>query len=278
MGQLVAAFGLSHAPGLTGNPEATTPEKRAKIYGAWSQLKEEFERVRPDILIGVSNDHFQNFHRVQPPFCVGVAESHTFPRAAYAKSLRLTPHPVPGHPEFAQSLLNAASDDCMDLTYSEELEFQDEFSIPKHFLDPEDKVPIVPIVTNCLNRNQPTPPSFYRLGQTIARAVRMRPSEERIVVMGTGGLAHDPTGPNWCIIDEQFDREFLKLLVEGETESLMKEFTLGRMFKSGKGGTPEILNWFAPLGAVGAGTRATLLCYEPVPEWATGIGLISWDV
>lgn len=133
MGQLVAAFGLSHAPGLTGNPEATTPEKRVKIYGAWSQLKEHFERVRPDVLIGVSNDHFQNFHCVQPPFCVGVAETHTFPREAYAKSLRLTPHPVRGHPEFAQSLLQTASDEYMNLTYAEELEFQDEFSIPKHF-------------------------------------------------------------------------------------------------------------------------------------------------
>jgi hypothetical protein len=278
MAQLVAAYGLSHAPGLTGNPEATTPEKKVKIYGAWSKLKEHFESVKPDILIGISNDHFQNFHRVQPPFCVGVAESHVFPREAYAKSLRLTPHCVSGHPDFAEFLLRFASDECMDLTVSEELEFQDEFSIPKHFLDPADKVPIVPIMTNCLNRNQPKPESFCRLGSMIHRAIRARPSEERIAIMGTGGLAHDPTGPNWCIIDEHFDRQFLKLLAEGETESLMKEFTLDRMFKSGKGGTPEILNWFAPLGAVGAGTRATLLCYEPVPEWATGIGLMSWNI
>lgn len=136
----------------------------------------------------------------------------------------------------------------------------------------------MPIVTNCLNRNQPSPQGFYRLGEIIARTIEMRPSEERIAIMGTGGLAHDPTGPNWCIIDEEFDRQFLKLLVEGETELLMKEFALDRIFKSGKGGTPEILNWFAPLGAVGSGTKATMLCYEPVPEWATGIGLVSWNI
>jgi hypothetical protein len=166
----------------------------------------------------------------------------------------------------------------MDLTFSEDLEFQDEFSVPKHFLDPEDKVPIVPIVTNCLNRNQPTPQSFYRLGALIARAIRIRPPKERIAIMGTGGLAHDPTGPNWCIIDEEFDRRFLQLLVDGETETLLNDFTLEMIVAPGKGGTPEILNWFAPLGAVGSGTKANLLCYEAVPEWATGIGLLCWNL
>jgi hypothetical protein len=97
-------------------------------------------------------------------------------------------------------------------------------------------------------------------------------------VIATGGLSHDPTGPNWCLIDEKFDRRFLDHLVQGSTESLLREYTLERIFQPGKGGTPEILNWFAALGAVGAGTTATLLCYEPVREWATGMGYVAWDI
>lgn len=278
MGKLVAAFGASHAPGQTGFPELAAPAKKENIYMAWAELRKKFEKAKPDILVGVSNDHFQNFHRVQPPFCVGTAASHILPRQAYAKMLRLTPHPVRGHVAFAESLIRVAAENGVDLAFSEDLQFQDEFSVPKHFLDPEDRVALVPILTNCLNRNQPPPERFYELGRIIAKATESSPAGERIAVIGTGGLSHDPTGPNWCLIDENFDRRFLKLIVEGDTETLFREFTLERIFEPGKGGTPEVLNWFAPLGAVGARTKATLLCYEPVPEWATGMGYVCWEL
>lgn len=278
MGKLVAAFAASHAPGQTGFPERAEPSRKENVYQAWAQLRSKFEQAKPDILVGVSNDHFQNFHRVQPPFCVGVGEAHTLPREAYAKMLRLTPHPVRGHTSFAESIIRVGAENGVDLSFSEELQLQDEFSVPKHFLDPEDQVPLVPILTNCLNRNQPPPRRFYELGRIIAKAIESRPSNERIAVIGTGGLSHDPSGPNWCLIDEGFDRRFLELLVEGETEKLFREYTLDRIFEPGKGGTPEILNWFAPLGAVGAGAKATLLCYEPVPEWATGMGYVYWEL
>lgn len=278
MGKLVAAFAVSHAPGQIGFPERAEPSKKQNVYQAWAQLRSKFEKAKPDILVGVSNDHLQNFHRVQPPFCVGMGDSHILPREAYAKMLRLTPHPVKGHASFAESLVRVAAENGVDLSFSEELQLQDEFSVPKHFLDPEDKVPLVPILTNCLNRNQPPPRRFYELGRIIAKAIQSRPPDERIAVIGTGGLSHDPSGPNWCLIDQSFDRRFLELLIQGETEKLFREFTLERIFEPGKGGTPEILNWFAPLGAVGAGAKATLLCYEPVPEWATGMGYVYWEL
>lgn len=278
MGTLVAAFAMSHAPGQTGFPDLPPVVKRDNVSKAWAQLKSKFDKARPDVLVGVSNDHLQNFFRVQPPFCLGMSETHILPREAYAKMLRLTPHPVKGHVGFAQTLVQTASENGVDLAFSDELQFQDEFSVPKHFLDPEDKVPLVPILTNCLNRNQPSPKRFYELGKIIAKTIEKRPERERIAVIGTGGLSHDPTGPNWCLIDERFDRRFLELLVSGETETLFREFTLEKIFEPGKGGTPEILNWFAAMGAVGARSKATLLCYEPVPEWATGMGYVSWEI
>lgn len=278
MGKLVAAFAVSHAPGQTGRPDAAPPEKKAKIFKAWDELKRKLETSRPDLLVGISNDHFQNFFRIQPAFCVGIGEAHILPDEPFAKRLRLKSRSVRGHVDFARSLLDTASENGVDLAYSEELKFEDEFAVPKHFLDPEEKIPLVPILTNCLNRSQPSPKRFYELGRIIARTIEKRPADERIAVIGTGGLSHDPTGPNWCLIDENFDRRFLELLVKDEIETLFREYTLERIFEPGKGGTPEMLNWFSVLGAVGGGKKAIPHCYEPVAEWATGMGYVSWEI
>jgi protocatechuate 4,5-dioxygenase beta chain len=278
MGRIVAVFAASHAPGQTGFPEVAGQDKKEAVYRAWMDLKSRFKKARPDVLVGISNDHFQNFHRVQPPFCVGIGEEHVFPREEQSKFLRLKPHAVKGHVPLATLLLQTAADGGMDLAYSEELKFQDEFSVPKHFLDPADEIPFVPILTNCLNRNPPQPRRFYELGRVIAKTVESYPTGERVAVIGTGGLSHDPFGPNWCIIDETFDRRFLDLIVEDDKEALFAEFTLERIVKPGVGGTPEILNWFAALGAVPHGSRATVVAYEPVPQWATGMGYVAWNI
>lgn len=278
MGKLVAAFAASHAPGQVGFPELAPAEKKDNVYRAWAELRRRFEEARPDVMVAISNDHLQNFHRVQPPFCVGTSEWHLLPRPAYAKMLRLAPRRFRGGVSFAEWLLRVAAESGRDLAFSEDLQFQDEFTVPKHFLDPEDRVPLVPILTNCLNRLQPPPRSFFELGRIVAKAIEGRPAGERVAVIATGGLSHDPTGPNWCLIDETFDRRFLDLLACGDTEALFREYTLERIFEPGKGGTPEVLNWFAALGAVGSGKRAEVLCYEPVPEWATGMGYVCWDL
>ena len=278
MGKLIAAFGVSHAPGQTGAPEMAEPGKSDRVFKAWDELRKRLEEARPDVLVAISNDHLQNFFQVQPAFCVGVSETHTLPRESMAKMLRLTSHPVKGHPSFAQDLIHNGAEYGVDIAFSEDLQFGDEFSVPKHFLDPGDKVPLVPILTNCLYRNQPPPKRFYELGKIIAKTIEARPREERVAVIGTGGMSHDPLGPKWCLIDERFDRRFLELLVEGDTQTLLQEYTLEKIFEPGKGGTPELLNWFTALGSVGAGTKATLLCYEPVPEWATGMGYVAWNI
>lgn len=277
MGELVAALGVSHAPGQTAFPEIAPPDKWERIRAAWHELETRLNAASPDIIVAISNDHLQNFFRVQPAFCVGRADAHVLPTKSQAGWLRLESRAVPGHPAFAETLIGIAAARGVDLAFSEDLVFHDEFSVPWHFLAPDDRVGFVPILTNCLNRDPPSPRRFFELGRVIAAAIADRPPEERIAVIGTGGLSHDPMGPNWCLIDEAFDRRFLQLLVAGQTEVLFREYTLERIFEPGKGGTPEILNWFTALGAVGHGKKATMICYESVPELATGLGYLVWD-
>lgn len=277
MGQLVSVAACSHAPGQTRAPHQADEARYRNILGAWQGLRQRIETSQPDVVVAISNDHFRNFPFVVPGFCVGTGETHAIPTERYAEWLKVTPRNVKGSPAFAEHLLAVADEECFPLAFAEALEFVDEFAVPARFLGLEQSL-LVPIITNCLHRNRPTPRLFFTLGQVVAKAVATSPENLRVAVLATGGLSHDPMGPRWGIVDEAFDRRFLSLLEAGQTAVLLEEFTIEKILEPGRGGTPETLNWFAALGAAGGGTRAEILCYESVPEWSTGMGYVIWRI
>jgi aromatic ring-opening dioxygenase catalytic subunit (LigB family) len=276
MSTLTAALAVAHVPGHTINPEMVPADQMQRIRQAWDTLRNDLDAAKPDVVVAISNDHFLNFFPVQPPFCLGSGDTHLMPAAARSAPLKLPSREIVGHPRFAQHLLDTADACGMPLAFSDELLFSDEISIPQRFLDPDNRFKWVPILTNCLNRNRPSPRSFFKLGEVIRTAIDRSDEPARVAVVATGGLSHDPFGPRWCLIDEEFDRRFLELLAAGAVDAIFEEFPMEKILEPGPGGTPEILNWFVGLGAAGKGRRAEILCYEPVPVWATGVGYMRW--
>ena len=101
------------------------------------------------------------------------------------------------------------------------------------------------------------------------------PGDERIAVIATGGLSHEPGGPRYFWVDEEFDRWFLDLLKQGDHVALLRECTLERMEAAGSGGTAELLAWVLVL----AFTRgpADVLAYMPAVAWRSGTGMVVWN-
>jgi protocatechuate 4,5-dioxygenase beta chain len=124
----------------------------------------------------------------------------------------------------------------------------------------------------------PAPARCLEVGRVIAEVIRRhRPAGERVAVMATGGLSHDPGGPNYFKVDEAFDRWFLGLLEDGDPERVLREVTIERMVAAGDGGTTELLAWLVALGAAGA-RRARTVCYEPTAALRSGMGAVVWPV
>jgi aromatic ring-opening dioxygenase catalytic subunit (LigB family) len=149
--------------------------------------------------------------------------------------------------------------------------------VPLFYLTPDYDIPLVPIHMNCIVPPLPSPQRCYEVGKVIAEVVRTcRPAGERVAIMGTGGLSHDPGGPRYFKVDEKFDRWFLGLLGEGKPEKVLKEVTLERLAAAGDGGTSELLSWIAAMGAVGDRPARTI-CYEPATELRCGMGCVVWE-
>ena len=128
------------------------------------------------------------------------------------------------------------------------MQFDDGVSVPMHYLNPEGDIPLVPVTMNCTVPPIPTPGARLRgRDDRSARCSRAYPGAERVAVVATGGLSHEPGGPRYFWVDEEFDRWFLDLLKQGDHAALLRECTLERMEAAGSGGTAELLAWILAL-------------------------------
>lgn len=279
MGRIVAVTALSHAPGLTGWPDRATAQEREALYQGFAAVGRQLRAARPDVIVGLANDHLLNFPLSNvPDFCIGTAPHWKGPAEWFRDWLNVPPYSLKGHADVARVLVREGQRKGINFAFSDQLLFDDNWSVPLKFLTPDYDVPLVPIHMNCIVPPLPEPRRCYEVGQAIARIVEETlPTDLRVAVMATGGLSHDPGGPKYFEVDEAFDRWFLALFETGDPERVLREATVERMMAAGDGGTSELLAWIAALGAA-AGRPARTVCYEPSKALRCGMGAVVWDI
>lgn len=106
------------------------------------------------------------------------------------------------------------------------------------------------------------------------RIIAQFPCNERIALIGSGGLSREPGGPRYFHLDLAFDRWFLDLIAAGDHERLLRECTFERMEEAGSGGTAELIAWFVVLAA----TRGTaqVLDYCAAYSWWCACSWVIW--
>jgi aromatic ring-opening dioxygenase catalytic subunit (LigB family) len=269
--RLVAALAASHAPLLTAAPESADPGQRERVYGAMAALRAELEAARPDALVVCSNEHFTNFFLDNfPPFCIGTGPTHVGPAEGWLRVPRRT---LAGHPALGRWLVERALAEDFDPAFSEDLCLDHGIMTVLHLLDPEGRLPVVPIVQNCAVAPMPSLRRCHRLGAALARAVAAWPGDARVALVGTGGLSHWVGMPGMGRIDADFDRWFLGRLAAGRAEEVLA-LTDAEVERAGNG-AHEIRSWLTVAGAAGA-APARVLAYEPVAAWVTGMGFLTY--
>jgi hypothetical protein len=147
-----------------------------------------------------------------------------------------------GH-ELAEHLIRSLVADEFDIARCDRLRKEigvgHAFSFLYRRIWPGGTLPMVPMMVNTYYPpNQPTPKRCYAFGQAVRRAIESWNSDQRVVIMASGGLSH-------VILDEEIDQATLDALTRKDREALWR---LPR--EKFRGGTSEILNWVALAGAV----------------------------
>ncbi|WP_194903792.1 3-carboxyethylcatechol 2,3-dioxygenase [Catenulispora rubra] len=182
----IALCTTSHSP-LIGlhDPEPGVRAEVDEVLGRARAFVAEFD---PDLVVLFAPDHYNGFlYDLMPPFCIGAAATSVGDYGLPAGPLDVDRDAALG---IARSVLRAG----IDVAVSEDMQVDHGVVQPLTFLFPAlTAVPVVPVFINCVA--DPLGPAVRArlLGGAVGDA--LRGTERRVLVVGSGGLSHDPPVP-----------------------------------------------------------------------------------
>jgi hypothetical protein len=276
MGRIVFAAGVPHVGAiLIGIKRAG--EQGERVKQAFERLRDELRAAKPNALIIFGSDHFKSFfYNLVPRFCIGVgADCDAWDEGVLSGDVAAT-FRVPVHQALARDILAKAVERGFDLNSAEELRLDHSFYSPIERLTPEHDVPIVPIVLNVAIPPRPSLRRCYELGRAVGEILKGRAENERIAVLGTGGMSHTVGVPEYGFINPELDRQFLDLLASNRVDEIIDHWTQEFIDTQGGNGMNEIRMWLAMAGTV-AGATGEVMLYEAMKGWGTGAGLLRMN-
>jgi aromatic ring-opening dioxygenase catalytic subunit (LigB family) len=281
MAKLIATLGIAHAPGVTGWIDKSPQHEQDAVLAGYAEFARRMDELKPDVVIGVANDHLLNFPMDNlPDFAVGIGDHWEGPAPWFRDWLNVPDYQIQGHRELGRALVRESAKAGINHAFAEKLLFDDNWSVPLKFLFPRYDVRFVPIHMNPIVPPLPTAERCLQVGREIARIVEQFPSEERVVLMTTGGLSHDPGGPDYFTVHEGFDRWFMELMESGDLERVKREVTFDKLGTGGDGGAAELLAWLVAMGAAAAAgqPKAESVFYVPSVPMRCGMGGSFWTL
>ena len=269
---LVFAGVCSHAPGITGRSDRAPAEQRDALYAAYGEMRDALHAARPDALIVIAAEHFANFFmNNMPAYAMGIGDAYAGP-IENPEWLGIEPRQVASDPDLATRLVGEILR-TIDIAYCEEWQFDHGIMVPLHFLDPDNRLKIIPANINC--QGPPLTPLHraWAFGEALRRAADSVP--ERIAIVGTGGISHWPATPDSGRINEQWDRAFLERMLANDRDAMLSYSDEAIYRDAGQGGF-EIRTFIAAAAAAGGPGR--LYFYHPIPIFAVGCTVAELEI
>lgn len=190
---------MSHSPLLEhGEPPAHVAESVSRAFDNARQFVEEYD---PTLVVSFAPDHYNGFfYDLMPPFCVGYEALGVGDFGTQAGALD-----VPS--ALSEQLAQAVIDRDIDLAISRRMELDHGAVQPLELLFGDIAAkPVVPIFVNCVAEPFTSMRRVRQLGTAVGEF--LAGLDERVLVIGSGGLSHDPPVPQWATANEP-QRELL---------------------------------------------------------------------
>ncbi len=274
MARIIAGATSSHVPAIGAaidNGKTHEPYWQ-RVFSGFEKSKEWFAKTKPDVVIGVYNDHASAFSvEIVPTFALGCASE--FPPADEGWGPRKVPV-VQGHPDLASHIAQSVILDEFDLTICNKMEVDHGLTVPMNLMmgtPAQWPCPVIPLAVNVVLYPPPTTHRCFMLGRAIRKAVESYPEDLRVVIFGTGGMSHQISGPRAGLINSKFDKAFLDNL--GKNPKKLTHLShLEIMREAGAEGI-ELVMWLVMRGALDDKVNEVYRFYT-VPASNTAVGHI----
>ena len=272
MAQIIGYVGTSHVPAIGGAIARKVQDEAywKPFFAAFPPVREWLARKRPDVVVMFYNDHGLNFFLDKmPTFAIGAAPEYYNADEGWGLPNFGT---FAGCPELSWHIIEQLVADEFDPVSCQSMRVDHAFSIPMKLLWPEGSahVKTVPIAINTVQYPLPSARRCLALGQSVGRAIASWPGDQRVLVMGTGGLSHQLDGERAGFINKDFDMLCLDSLSD-HPESLAHYGATELAALAGTQGV-EILNWIAARGAVSGHLQQVQRSYHiPISNTAAAV-------
>jgi protocatechuate 4,5-dioxygenase beta chain len=274
MSRIVGGIGTSHIPAIglaMARKQSGDPYWRS-FFEAYLPVRRWLESVRPTVAVVVYNDHGLNFFLDKmPTFAIGAASEYRNADEGWGLP---TLAPFPGAAALSWHLIERLAAADFDLTTCQEMLVDHGFVVPMQLLWPDAKtwpVRTIPIHVNTVQHPLPTPRRCLALGRALGAAIESWPGDERVIVLGTGGLSNQLDGQRAGFINKPFDLFCLEKIVD-EPE-LLANYSIRDLVELAGTQGPELVQWLIMRGALGPAVRKLESNYH-VPISNTGSGML----
>lgn len=280
MASVVQVLCTPHDPLLPGVAAggSAAPEPLRRSIAHFAELRARLAAARPDVLVVVSGDHFnQWFYDNMPTFLIGKAVRARGPFPHEQELFGIGSYDTALEGDIARHLLRGGFERGIDFSYSDDFLLDHGFTVPLSFLRPEQDLPVVPIFTNVMAPPVATGRRFYDLGAAIVEMVEAHPADLRVAIIASGHLSNAIGNPAMAQFqtepETEWDKRVWEQITAGDTESLIKETTYDSLAAIGSG-TPGFLDFLFALGAVGGVTPD--YAEKVASTFAPPTGFLAW--
>lgn len=251
MAQIIGGVATTHVPSIG---KAIAEKKQNDPY--WKPFFSGFDfvhgwlgRTRPDIVVVFYNDHGLNFFLDKlPTFAVGAAAEYRNEDEGWGIPVS---HALAGDAAFSWHLIERLVADEFDITMCQDMLVDHAVTIPMALMWPDqDQCPvkIVPISINTVQHPLPSISRCLALGRSVGRAIEAYDKNQKVLVVGTGGLSHQLDGERAGFINKEFDQFCMEKIVN-DPEALTR-YTIPKLVELSGAQGVELLNWVAMRGAL----------------------------
>lgn len=308
MAEIVAGVAMSHSPMIMTN-EAGGGEKGQRFLNTVTEMKQWLKDMGTDVIVLISDDHFNSyFYDHMPSFTIGLDRCEGW------GDWEIPEYQMPVEKALAKHVLDTGLGNNVDFAFSMRMKVDHGHTQAVHFLNDDLNIPVVPIAVNTAAPPLPTMDRCFQVGEVVRKAIETWESDKKVAIVASGGISHwvpipkidseKPedqelikvltngrqqieeldeylntrktrvtslkSGP----VNEEWDRKFLRNIREKDYQAL-RQWSPDYIEENGGNGGQEIHNWLVLLGILQE-FEPEVACYEPIPEWVTGMGVVKF--
>jgi len=271
-------------------PEITAErcqERFTMVQDAMDSLAKTLQRVSPDAVIVIGDDHYEMFPEDQMPalnvywgekYLSSPADLEKIPD--FRRGGMWAYHPpkpewYPCKADLGRHVIESLIEQHFDVSHSRSVAVDREIGhafnfIVRRFMAATKPIPLVPIFLNTyFPPTQPTVKRCYALGDALRQSIETWDTRKSVAIVASGGLSH-------FVIDEKMDRSLLTAMAQKDAAGIC--CWPEKVFQSG---TSEIKTWIVLAGAMEkTALRMRLLnyvpCYRSLAGTGVGAGFAEW--